>query len=65
MKPESKRGYYAEISTAATQSPEQIRVLFGAGFHKFPVGQYYISREQIIDAQSTFAGQVPDPSTES
>ena len=62
MQLERKRSDDAEISTATTNSPEQIRVFIGIRFHKCPVRQYDIGREEIIDGQSALAGEVPDAS---
>src|SRR5204862_2751832 len=60
---ERKRSYHAEISAAASQSPKQIRVPIGAGFHKFAVCQYDIRGGEIIDAQAALAGKMADSST--
>src|SRR5436190_6601438 len=62
MQSECKRSDYPKISTATTNSPEQIRVFIGIRFHKCPVRQYDIGREEIIDGESALAREVPDAS---
>src|SRR5215211_2243661 len=60
MQLECKRSDDAKIAAAAAKRPEQIRIFVGGGFHKFAVRQDDISREQIIDAQTAFAGEMTD-----
>src|SRR5947208_3111327 len=62
MQLKCKRGYDPEISAAAPKRPEQIGILIGIRFYKFAVRQHHVGREEIIDAQSTFAGEMADSS---
>jgi len=65
MQLERKRGYDAEVSATATNSPEQIGILIGICLYKCAIRQYDVGGKQIIDGESAFAGQVPDPSSQS
>src|SRR6476620_12031376 len=60
MQLECERSHDAKIAAAAAKRPEQIRIFVSVGFHKFAVRQDDVSREQIIDAQTAFAGEVTD-----
>ena len=64
MQLERKRSYDAEVSAAATNGPEQIGILIGICLYECAVRQYDVGGEQIVDAESAFAGQVPDPSAQ-
>ena len=46
---ECKRSYHAKVSAAAANSPEQIRVFIGIRFHKVPIRQHDIGRDEIVD----------------
>ena len=65
MQLEGERCDDAKIAAAAAKSPEQIRIFFGTGFHKFGVRQNDIGGEQIIDAQSAFSGEMTDATAQS
>ena len=60
MQPEREGCDDAKIAAAAAKRPEQIGIFVGARFYKFAVGQDHIDREQIIDAQSAFSGEMTD-----
>jgi len=60
MQPEREGCDDAKIAAAAAKRPEQIRIFVGARFYKFAVGQDQIGREQIVDAQSAFSGEMTD-----
>src|SRR4029453_15573844 len=64
MQLERKRGYDAEVSAAATNGPEQIGILIGICLYEYAVRQYNVGGEQIVDAQSAFAGQMADSSAQ-
>jgi hypothetical protein len=64
MQPERERRDDAKIAAAAAKSPEQIRILIGIRFYEFAVRQDDIGREQIVDAQSAFPGEMTDTTTE-
>src|SRR6266480_62874 len=64
MQFECKRSYDPKVPAAAAKCPEQIGVLISIRFHKFSVRQNHIGGEQIVDGQSAFAGEMPDPPTE-
>ena len=60
MQLECERRDDAKIAAAAAERPEQIRIFVGVSFHKFAVRQDNVGREQIIDAQAAFAGEMAD-----
>src|SRR5262249_2862401 len=60
MQPKRERCNYAKIPAAAAKSPEQIRILIGVCLYKFAIRQDNVGGEQIIDAQSAFAGEMTD-----
>ena len=64
MQPKFKRGYDPEIAAATAKRPEQIGILIGVRLYKFPVGQYHIGREEIINAQAAFAREMSYSSAE-
>ncbi len=64
MQPEEERRHDAEVAAAASQRPEEIRVLVGAGGDEAAVREDDIRREQVIDGQPVLAGQVPDAAAE-
>src|SRR5215472_3176794 len=60
MEPELEGGDYAEVSTPATYGPEQVRILFIARGYKTPIGQNHVHREQSVDSQAIYAGEIDD-----
>jgi hypothetical protein len=64
MQLERKRGYDAEVSAAAPNRPEQIGILIDICLYECAIRQYYVGGEQIIDGESAFASQVPDPAAQ-
>ena len=60
MQLERERCDDAKIAAAAAERPEQIRIFVGIRFYKFAVRQDNVGGEQIIDAQSAFAGEMTD-----
>ena len=63
--PEQEAGHDAEISAAASEPPQEIRVLRLTGGDETPVRQHHIGLDQAVDSQAIFAGEVACPAAES
>jgi hypothetical protein len=57
---EFQGGHHAEIASAATQAPEDILVLTGAGGDKIPVRCDHIGGEEVVDREPERPCQVAD-----
>ena len=59
-----ERGHHAEVAAAASHRPEQIRVLVGVGGHEASVCQHHVDFEEVVDGETTLAGEVTDAAAE-
>ena len=50
----------AEVAPAASQSPEEVGVLLGAGRHELPVRRHHVALAQGVDGQPELPHQVTD-----
>ncbi len=57
MEPKLERGNDTEIAAAASQRPEQIRVLVLRGPQLPAIGRHDLGSEQIVDGQTMLAHQ--------
>lgn len=64
MQLERERSDHPEISATTAKRPEQVRIFINARLNKIAVRQYDIGRKEIIDAQTAFAGQMSDSTTQ-
>src|SRR5215475_6580246 len=55
----------AKIATPASNSPEQVRVLIGAGAQHLSVCRNHLSSDQIVDCHSVFARKPTEATTQS
>src|SRR5690606_10075304 len=60
-KPERELRDDAEISTPATDAPEQVRMLALACGDDTTIRHHDLGREEIVDGQTVFADHEPDP----
>ncbi|MDQ0692394.1 hypothetical protein [Arthrobacter sp. W4I7] len=61
---EGKGGHHAEVSAAAAHSPEQLRVLLGAGADMLPGGSDHLHSVQVVQAQASAPGQPAHPAAQ-
>jgi hypothetical protein len=64
VQPEQERGDDAEVPSAATERPEQVRVLVVARADDVAVGQDDLGLEQVVDGQAALAGEVAEAAAE-
>ena len=55
---------HPEVAAPASQRPEQVLVLPGAGRAHLAVGGDHLGREQVVEAQAVAPGQVADPAAQ-
>src|SRR5205823_845226 len=56
-----ERGHYAEVSTTATQAPEQVDVFRRASGQDFSGRRYHIGRKKVVATQTIFAHEPTQP----
>ena len=61
---EHERGDDAEVAAAATDRPEQIRLLVGARTDLLAAGEHHLRLEQVVDREAVVPGQVADAAAE-
>ena len=61
---ELERGDHPEVAAAASQRPEQVLVLPGAGRAHLAVGGDHLGREQVVETEAVAPGQVADPAAQ-
>ena len=64
MRAELERRNDAEVAAAATQCPEQIRILRGVRSDHDAVGEHDISGQQVVDRQAVLAREIADAAAE-
>ena len=64
MAAELERGHHAEVTAAAAQRPEQVRVLVGASGDERAVGEHDVRGQQAVDREPEPPGQVAGPAAE-
>ena len=64
VRAELKRGHDAEVAAAASQRPEQLRVLVGARVHERAVGEHDLGADQAVDRQAVAARQMAQATAE-